>query len=221
MNLPIMYRLFVYGFVVLGLGACASTTVKVKVEEPDFKVLEAAPGGRESWIDMPQSYAESNGLDAKMNYFYTAEAKSADKRMACEKARANVADDIAKQVAVFVDTTITRAASDSSQADTNSGANSSQVSEEAQRISSQLSKAQLSNVQVAKQYWERRDFSQAGGPKNIYYCWILSSLAKEEVNHLVARATHMRLQENAELKAKVEQKAGEIDKKYEEWQKTH
>lgn len=203
-----------------GFG-CASSAVKVKVEEPDFKVLEAAPGGRETWMDSPQMYAEQNGLDAKANYFYTGESKSADKRMACEKAQANVNDDIARQVAVFVDTSLTRAASDSSASDTNAGSSASQVSEETQRISSQLSKAQLSNIVKVKQYWERRDFAQSNGPRNIHYCWVLSSVGKQEVNNLVSRATTMKLQANAELKAKVEQKAGEIEKKYEEWQRTH
>ncbi len=200
---------------------CASSTVKVHVEEPDFKVLEAAPGGREAWLDNPQTFAEDKGYDVKMNYFYVGEAKSADKRMACEKSHANVLDDIARQIAVFTDTSIARASSESAQADSNQTTGASQVSEETQRISTQLAKAQLSNIMEKKMYWERRDYSQNGGAKNLFYCWKLVYVSKQDVNNLVSRATTMKLNANAELKAKVDQKLGDIDKKYEEWQKTH
>ncbi|OFZ83398.1 MAG: hypothetical protein A2583_08495 [Bdellovibrionales bacterium RIFOXYD1_FULL_53_11] len=215
-----IFKLVLLGCAMAAFQACSSGPTKVDVEEPDFKVMEATPGGREGWLDNAQSWAEDNGLDAKANYFFTGEARSADKRMACEKAHADVIDDISRQVAVFTDTTFGRAKSESSQSDSNQ-ADASQVSEETQRISAQLSKAHLSNIAVNKKYWERRDYSATGGAKNVNVCWVLASIDKQEMNKLIKRAGEMKIKANPELKEKVDKKLETIDQKYEEWQKTH
>lgn len=202
------------------ITGCSGSAVKVNVESPDFKVMEAAPGGRESWLDTPQQYADEKGMDNKM-YYYVGESRSADKRMACEKAHANSMDDVAKQVATFVDTTFTKAASESAQSDSQSPSGDSRVSEETQKISSQLSKVQLSSISVKKQYWERRNYSESGGAKNINLCWVLVAASKQDISNLISRATQLKVAENAELKAKVEESASKIDEKYEQWQKSH
>jgi hypothetical protein len=205
----------------LQISGCSSSPVKVEVQEPDFKVLEAAPGGRESWLDTPQIYAEQQGWDSKGLFYYTGEAKSADKRLACEKAQANAFDDVGKQVGTFVDTSIARSASESSSADSAGVADLSASNEETQRISSQLSKAQVNNLVLRKQYWERRDYSSNGGPRNIYYCWALTSIGKQEIRDLVSRASRMRIPADASLKKDVENKLEDIGREYEEWKKTH
>lgn len=215
------FLLISFSFLLNGLWGCSTSPIKVKVEEADFKVMDAAPGGREAWLDNPQVYAEDKGYEVKENYFYVGEAKSPDKRMACEKAHANVMDDISKQIAVFTDTSISRASAESAQSDSGQSTNMGQVSEETQKISAQLSKAQLSNIMVKKSYWERRDYSQGGGAKNLTYCWVLVYVSKKDVNNLVSRATTMRLGQNEELKEKVEKKLENIDQKYEQWQRSH
>ena len=102
--------------------------------------------------------------------------------MACEKAQANVSDDVAKQVATFVDSAMSRASSESTQTDTSQGQSNSAVSEETMRTSNQLAKATISNVALKKQYWELRDYSETGGPKSIHVCWVLVEIARK-VNH--------------------------------------
>jgi hypothetical protein len=203
------------------ISACASKAVKVEVAEPTFKVLEAAPGGRESWHDTPQIYAEENGMNVKDNFYYTGEARSADKRMACEKAQANVTDDVAKQVATFVDSTISRASSESTQTDTSMGQSNSAVGEETIKTSNQLAKASISNVALKKQYWELRDYSETGGPKNIHVCWVLVEIARKDIDKLVAKATTFRAEQNPELKKLVGQNMADMQKKYDEFHRTH
>ena len=202
-------------------GCSSSGTQKVKVEEPEFKVKEAAPGGRETWHDTPQAYADDKGWNIKEFYYYSAEGRSADKRMSCEKAQANLLDDISKQVATFVDTSIARATSESTQADTVQSTGQSQSSEETQRISSQLSRSMLGNIEIKKQYWELRDYSQGGGARSMYFCWVLGSAKKQDVNNMALKAATMKLQQSGEEKKEVEAKLGNIGAEYEKFQKTH
>lgn len=206
----------------LTIAGCSSgpPVQEVKVEKPQFKVLEAAPGGREMWLDTPQQWAEAKDLDVKTYYFYVGEARSADKRMSCEKARADVADDVAKQVVAFVDSSIARASSDTTLASSSGVSAESSVSEETQKISSQLSKAAINGVRVEKQYWERRDYSEAGGAKSVYFCWVLAAVQKTDVKAMVARANTIRLQEPG-LKEKVGDKMKNISDQYDAYQKEH
>jgi hypothetical protein len=189
----------------------------VSVEAPQFKVTDAAPGGREYWLDNPNSYAKQEGLDVEHYYFYVGDAQSADKRMACEKAGADAMDDIAKQVSTFVDSAIARATSDSTGSDTNAGSSVSASQTETTRISSQLSKALVSGVEKNKQYWEQRDFSQTGGARSVYYCWILAKVGKKQVDDLIVKAQSMRFKNDPALKAKVEDKLSGIEKQYDQF----
>ncbi|MBI4404057.1 MAG: hypothetical protein HY537_07850 [Deltaproteobacteria bacterium] len=206
------------------LSGCSShpelKTQQVDVEKPQFKVREAAPGGREGWLDHPQLFAEEKGLDKEL-YYYAGEGKSADKRLACEKAHANISDDIARQVALFVDTSVARATSESQSSDTAGITANSVVSEETQRISSQLAKTSISNISSKRQYWENRDYSEAGGARSLYFCWILGAVAKKDVNSMVVRANTLRLQQSPELKEKVEGKLQNLAADYEKYQQTH
>jgi len=193
---------------------------EVEVEKPQFKVLEAASGGRETWLDFPQQWAEKSDKDTEKFYYYAGESKSADKRMACEKARANVIDDVGKQVVSFVDQSIARASTDSSNESTAGTSSDSSVSEETQKISSQITKTAVNNVRVDKQYWERRDYSEVGGAKSIYNCWVLAAVDKKEIQNMIARANTLRMKD-PDLKAKVGDKLKDLSKEYEEYQKQH
>jgi hypothetical protein len=123
-------------------SACGGAPVKeVKVEEPQFKVTDAAPGGREAWLDNPNWWADKDGQNVKDFYYFTGDAQSADKRMSCEKAHADAVDDIAKQVSTFVDSTIARASTDSTGNDSNGMTSSSASQTETSKLSSQLTKA--------------------------------------------------------------------------------
>ena len=65
------------------LAACGGAPVReVEIEKPQFKVTDAAPGGREAWLDSPNFYAKKEGLDTDNYYYYVGDAQSADKRMA-------------------------------------------------------------------------------------------------------------------------------------------
>ncbi len=209
------------------LAGCSSSPVQqVNVEPPQFKVIDAAPGGRETWLDNPEQYAmhpsdSTLGLDPRNFYYYSAEGRSASKRMACEKAQANALDDVAKRVATFVDTSLVRAATESNTSDTSQVTAESQVSEQTTRISSQLSKALLSNVAQKKRYWEQRDYSQVGGARSIYYCWILTEVSKNDILNMVHKAATLRSQGDPDLKAKVDAKLQTIDKDYDNYQKQH
>ena len=206
------------GVMVFAVSACGGAPVRpVSVEAPQFKVSDAAPGGREYWLDNPNSYAKQEGLDVEHYYFYVGDAQSADKRMACEKAGADAMDDIAKQVSTFVDSAIARATSDSTGSDTNAGSSVSASQTETTRISSQLSKALVSGVEKNKQYWEQRDFSQNGGAKSVYYCWILAKVGKKQVDDLIVKAQSMRFKNDPALKAKVEDKLSGIEKQYDQF----
>jgi hypothetical protein len=197
------------------LSACAGAPVqKVEVEAPQFKVTSAAPGGREAWLDNPNFYAKKEGLDTEKFYYYVGEAQSADKRMACEKANADAVDDIAKQVSSFVDTTIARASTDATGSDTSGIAAVSSSQTETSKLSSQLSKTLVSGVEKNKQYWEQRDFSQVGGAKSIFTCWVLAKVSKKQVDDLIVRAQTIRFKSNPDLKAKVEAKMVDIQKEY-------
>ncbi len=197
------------------LSACAGAPVqKVEVEAPQFKVTSAAPGGREAWLDNPNFYAKKEGLDTDKFYYYVGEAQSADKRMACEKANADAVDDIAKQVSSFVDTTIARASTDATGSDTSGIAAVSSSQTETSKLSSQLSKTLVSGVEKNKQYWEQRDFSQVGGAKSIFTCWVLAKVSKKQVDDLIVRAQTIRFKSNPDLKAKVEAKMVDIQKEY-------
>lgn len=197
------------------LSACAGAPVeKVEVEAPQFKVTSAAPGGREAWLDNPNFYAKKEGLDVEKFYYYVGEAQSADKRMACEKANADITDDISKQVSTFVDSTIARASTDATSSDTSGVTAVSSSQTETSKLSSQLSKALVGGIEKNKQYWEQRDFSQVGGAKSIYTCWVLGKVAKKQVDDLITRAQTLRFKNNPELKAKVEAKMVDIQKEF-------
>ncbi len=209
-------------FGVLLLNACGGAPVReVEIEKPTFKVSDAAPGGREAWLDNPNFWAKKEGLDTEKFYFYVGDAQSADKRMACEKANADAMDDIAKQVSTFVNSAIARATSESTGSDTSGSTPVSANQTETSKLSSQLSKTLVSGVEKNKQYWEQRDYSQAGGAKSIFYCWTLSKVSKKQVDDLIVRAQTIRFKEDPELKAKVEGKLVEIQKDFDQYMKTH
>ena len=204
------------------LSACSGAPVKeVKVEEPQFKVTDAAPGGREAWLDNPNWWADKEGENVKEFYFFTGDSKSADKRMSCENAHADAVDDIAKQVSTFVDTTIARAGTDSTGNDSNGMTASSASQTETSKLSSQLTKALVTGVEKKKQYWEQRDYSEKGGAKSIYYCWVLTKVAKKKVEDLVSKAEAIRFREDPKLKEKVENKMTDIQKEFEKYMQAH
>lgn len=211
----------VLGTLAMLASACASgpKVEKVEIEKPQFKVLEAAPGGREAWLDNPHQYAiemgKDRGYDPEKFYYYSGEGHSAGQRSACDQAQANVTDDVAKQVAVFVDSSIARASSESNMNSSQGGSMNSEVSEELQRITSQLSKTSLHGVAQRRKYWEKRDYSQAGGAKSIFYCWVLSQVGKEDVERMIQRATTMRLRDDKALQSKVQEKLQNISAEYE------
>ncbi len=220
------YSLASFGALTLTLAACSHTpkAEEVKVEKPEFKVLEAAPGGREAWHDDAFSWAremgKDNGYDVEKFYYYSGQAESASKRAACEKAQANMVDDIAKNVAVFVDSAVARASSDSSTDSSSGTSTTGESSEEVSRISSQLSKAQLNGITIKKNYWEKRDYSEHGGARSIYYCWALAEVNKQDVQSMIAKAKTLRLN-NADLRDKVEDKLKNIDADYDKYQQQH
>lgn len=204
------------------LSACGGAPVReVKIEEQKFKVTDAAPGGREAWLDNPNFYAKKEGLDTDNFYFYTGDAQSADKRMACEKANADAVDDVAKQVSTFVDTTFARAGADSTGSDSNGTSAVSSSQTESSKLSSQLSKALVSGVEKNKQYWEQRDYSPVGGAKSIYYCWVLEKVSKKQVQDLITRAQTIRFQQDPDLKAKVDGKVTDIQKEFDKYMQAH
>lgn len=213
--------------IVAAVSGCshAPKAEEVKVEAPEFKVSEAAAGGRESWHDDASAWAremgKSNGYDVEKNYYYSGQGQSASKRTACEKAQANLVDDIAKNVAVFVDSAVARASSEAS-SDSSSGTSASgEVSEEVSRVSSQLSKAQLNGITVKKNYWEKRDYSEHGGARSIYYCWTLAEVGKQDIQTMISRAKTLRLQTNADLRDKVETKLSDLSADYDKYQQQH
>ncbi len=186
------------------LSACGGAPVqKVEIEEPKFKVLDAAPGGREAWLDNPSLYAEKEGLDIKNNFYFTGEAKSADKRMACENAYADATDDLAKQVSAFVNTSIARASSDSTAQDSSGVSSVSASQTETARLSSQLSKVLVTGLNKKKQYWEQRDYSEVQGAKSIYHCWVLTEVSQKKVEQLILKAEQIRFKNDPNLKQKV------------------
>jgi hypothetical protein len=200
------------------LYACGGAPVKeVTIEAPQFKVTDAAPGGREAWLDNPNFWAKKEGLDVEKYYYYVGESQGADKRMTCEKANADAIDDIAKQVSSFVDTTLARASTDSTGSDSNGVSSVSASQTETSKISSQLSKALVSGVEKNKQYWEQRDFSQNGGAKSIFYCWVLAKVSKKQVDDMITRAQTLRFKNDPALKAKVEGKIEDIKKEYNQY----
>jgi hypothetical protein len=206
----------------LVLSACGGAPVReVKVEAPTFKVLDAAPGGREAWLDNPNYWAKKDGQDVDNYYYYVGDAQSADKRMACEKGDADAMDDIAKQVSTFVDSTLARASTDSTGNDTNGTSAVSASQTETSALSSQLSKTLVNGVEKYKQYWEQRDYSQVSGARSIFYCWVLEKVGKKQVQDLVARAQAIRFQQDPDLKAKVEAKSTDIQKEFEKYMQAH
>ena len=206
----------------LVFSACGGAPVReVEVEKPTFKVSDAAPGGREAWLDNPNFWAKKEGLDTEKFYYYVGDAQSADKRMSCEKANADAMDDIAKQVSTFVNSAIARATSESTGSDTNGSTAVSANQTETSKLSSQLSKTLVNGVEKNKQYWEQRDYSQAGGAKSIFYCWTLSKVSKKQVDDLIVRAQTLRFKEDPELKTKVESKLVDIQKDFDQYMKSH
>jgi hypothetical protein len=204
------------------LSACSGAPVReVKVEAPTYKVSDAAPGGREAWLDNPNYWAKKDGQDTDHFYYYVGDAQSADKRMACEKANSDAMDDVAKQVSTFVDSTLAKASTDSTGNDSNGTSAISASQTETSGLSSQLSKTLVSGVEKNKQYWEQRDYSQAGGAKSIYYCWVLEKVGKKQVDDLIARAQTIRFQQDPNLKAKVEGKTQDIEKQFDTYMQAH
>ncbi len=207
---------------IVGLGvlfsACGGAPVReVTVEAPQFKVTDAAPGGREAWLDNPNFFAKKEGLDVENFFYYTGDAQSADKRMACEKANADALDDIAKQVSTFVDSAIARATTDSTGSDSSGISAISASQTESSKLSSQLSKALVSGVEKNKQYWEQRDFSSAGGAKSVFYCWVLAKVSKKQVDDLIMKAQSIRFKNDPNLRAKVEGKLQDIEKQFDRY----
>lgn len=215
--------LWLSGVSLILLSACSTSprVEEVKIEAPQFKVTEAAFGGREEWLDFPNSYAKKmgkdEGYDVEKFYFYSGDAKSASKRMACEKAQANVTDDISRQIAVFVDSSIAKASDESSEESSDGETNYGEVSQETQKITSQLSKAALFGVAQRKKYWEQRDYSQVKGPRSIYYCWVLSAVDREAVEGMIKKASSLRLRGDKALQEKVGQKLSNISEEYDRY----
>ena len=206
----------------IGLSVCGGAPVqKVEIEKPQFKVTDAAPGGREAWLENPNMYAKKEGLDTDKYMYYTGDAKSADKRMACENAQANLIDDVSKQVSVFVDSSIARASTDSTTEDTTGISAASASSTETSRLSSQLSKTLVAGIEKNKQYWEQRDFSEVGGAKSLYYCWVLGKVDKQTISQMIDRAKSIRFKEDPQLKDKVEGKLIDLQKGFEKYMQAH
>ena len=210
----------IMGVLVSGVlfSACGGAPVReVTVEAPRFKVTDAAPGGREAWLDNPNFFAKKEGLDVENFFYYTGDAQSADKRMACEKANADALDDIAKQVSTFVDSAIARATTDSTGSDSSGISSVSASQTESSKLSSQLSKALVSGVEKNKQYWEQRDFSEIGGAKSVFYCWILAKVSKKQVDDLILKAQSLRFKNDPSLRAKAEGKLQDLEKQFDRY----
>ena len=141
--------------------------------------------------------------------------------MACENAQANAIDDVGKQVSTFVDTSIARAASDSTGSDTNGMTASSASQTETAKMSSQLTETVVGGLEKKKQYWEQRDFSEKGGAKSIFYCWILTDISKKKVDDLITRAEAIRFKDDPQLKEKVENKVAGLQKEFEKYMQAH
>ena len=202
----------------VALVGCGGAPVqKVDVEAPQFKVTDAAPGGREAWLENPNLYAKKEGLDLEKYTYYTGDAQSADKRMACEKAQADILDDVAKQVSVFVDSSIARASTDSTTSDSVGISASSASSTETSKLSSQLTKTLVAGVTKYKQYWEQRDYSQAGGARSIFYCWVLGKVDQKTIGQMIERAKTIRFKESPDLKEKTEGKLNNLQKEFEKY----
>ena len=202
----------------VGMIGCSGAPVqKVDIEKPQFKVIDAAPGGREAWLENPNLYAKKEGLDTDKYTYYTGDAQSADKRMACENAQANLIDDVSKQVSVFVNSSIARAGTDSTSSDSTGMVASSASSTETARLSSQLSKTLVAGVEKYKQYWEQRDYSEAGGAKSLYYCWVLGKVDQKTITQMIERAKTIRYREDPKLKAKVDAKLKDLDKEFDRY----
>ncbi|MBU6153425.1 MAG: hypothetical protein KGP28_03900 [Bdellovibrionales bacterium] len=200
------------------LNACGGAPVReVTIEAPRFKVTDAAPGGREAWLDSPNFYAKKEGLDVESYFFYTGDSQSADKRMACDKASADALDDIAKQVSTFVDSAIARATTDSTGSDSNGSSVVSASQTESSKLSSQLSKTLVSGVEKSKQYWEQRDYSETGGAKSVFYCWVLAKVSKKQVDDLILKAQNFRFKNDPSLRAKSEGKLQDIEKQFDRY----
>jgi len=211
-----------FGALPVLLSACGGAPVReVKVEAPTYKVIDAAPGGEEAWLDNPTEWAKKEGKNTKKYYYYTGDAQSANKRMACQKAHADAMDDISRQVSSFVDTSLARAQSDSTSSDSNGTSDVSATQTETSSISSQLTKALVTGVKKQKQYWEQRDYSSTGGAKSIYHCWVLAKVSKQKVKSLISRAETLRLQKDPDLKSKVEGKLANIEKDYDAYMEGH
>ncbi|NUM89078.1 MAG: hypothetical protein HUU37_07740 [Bdellovibrionales bacterium] len=217
----------VAGIFVMGLAACSSgpEVREVKVEKEQFKVMEAAPGGREMWLDDAHGFAEESGegrgYDVSRFFYYSGEGKSASKKLACDKAHSDVIDDVSRGVAVFVDSAVARASTESSSDSTSGTTATSEVNEEVEKISSQLSKASLNGVALKKKYWEKRDYSEAGGAKSIYHCWVMAEVDKKDVESMIQRAKTLRLRSDGDLKKKVADKLDNLDDQYENYIRQH
>lgn len=211
----------------VALAGCSSgpAVKEVKVEKEQYKVLEAAPGGQEMWLDDAYGFAEKSGddkgYDVKKFFYYSGEGKSASKKLACDKAHSDVIDDVSRGVAVFVDSAVARASTESTSDSTSGTTATSEVNEEVEKISSQLSKASLNGVSLKKKYWEKRDYSEAGGAKSIYHCWVLAELDKKDVESMIQRAKTLRLRSDSDLKKKVADKLENLDDQYENYMRQH
>ena len=195
------------------ISGCSSTpkTVEVDVEKPQYKILEAAGGGREAvretWHDEPNAWAtqmgKDKGYDTNLNDYYSGQAQGASQRDACEDAQANLLDDISKKVSSAADTASARAKSNSASNSSTGITGSNESSQEGSSMSSQHFKVDLSGATMKKTYWEKRDYSEHGGARSIYYCWVLGEVSKQEISRAIAlRAQNGKLREQADAKLK-------------------
>jgi hypothetical protein len=74
---------------------------------------------------------------------------------------------------------------------------------------------------VRKNYWEKRDYSERGGARSLYYCWSLAEVGKQDVLAMIVKARTLRLQTNADLRDKVDAKLSSLETDYDRYQQQH
>ncbi len=175
----------------------AKSEKEIKMEAPDYVIMEASQPTRPAWILDPMLGDEVK--ERKKSRYFVNESKNVNQRLCVRSAEARATSQISREIAQFMKNSYTEATQ-------NEGDDATEYMEEQL---AQESQTFLVGTKSLKTFWEKRRYKEELGAeedKTEYTCYALVKMTKKDVEEAVKRSRRKLLDNlgDPEVKKKAE-----------------
>jgi hypothetical protein len=210
-------KLILASSLMIAASGCSHTSegIREATGNVQYEKVDETPGINRKdvqlWRADPTAWAgdhKGDGYDIVKNEYHASEGKGSSDTDACENARDRLFDEMARTVGHSTDNKSSEATSRSAESASSDVSESSESASESSKLSASQTKSDLSGVSFKQEYWEQRDYSKQGGGRNIYYCWVLAEVPRQDLE----RAKNKYRNRNSTLKQKAAAKIEKMEK---------